>query len=417
MLIHLLLGFVPWESVPAWLEAASPAAATAEAAGIAALEAVTAMPALLLGAGVLGWTIGSYLKKTFAPEDPDPFPGIGGVLGGGQAGHRYQVTFAYETISGGPASQTANLEGPIIGMFEGDEIQGTAQRSHYWWLTYGPTHENFGPGLADDDIIIFPHITGFVPITEPDEDVKPLPATYPPAQPVPEKLSPTIPFPFLPGSPSLPSEIVPFKRPARTPGEEPLEPGEPEKPGVIVLIPGLGTGVEFTPDGIDVKNYNPQTAPLPDTQKDPRKVPPPSLPAICDCPCDLSDVIRRLKDLQNCDRCAAEYDYFTETHSGNSFAVTIASDRELVGMSLFVSEYPSNVKNQWGGDVAPDVLYLGWYSWTRESSPGERIPLNYAIAASPAPDGANGITCTLYTGCSGTLTVDSRKKRPYPPVD
>lgn len=411
-----IFALVNWVDLPTFLEAASPAAETVAVAGEAALEAVAANAALLLGAGVLGWEIGHWLQKTFAPETPTEFPAIGGVLGGGQAGIIYHVTFEYETISGGPATQSVNLEGPIIGFVQGDQIQGTPSMAHYWWIYYGPSQQQYGPGLVDDDIIVFPHITGFTPLTTPSKPDPHQPWTYPPAAPDLPKLNPTKPFPFLPGTPNLPMEIVPFKRPRRNPGVTPLQPGESEQPGVLVKIPDLGTGIEFTPDGVDVKTYNPLPVPQPDTQKDTRVPPPPSLPPICDCPCDDSEILSKLKEIKDEEDeikklvTPPEYDYTSEiVASGGGANVDLPEGTYAV--EILITGHRLNEKKQ-AGNGGPDVYYQGWYSFGgADSDGGNRLPISYGKQYVTVPDLYTKFSFTVYTGLTGTATALIRHKR------
>lgn len=411
------VGFVPWAAAPEFIAGGTPAAVAVEGAGAAALDAALAMPALVLGAGFVGWQIGSYLKKTFLPDDPTGFPPPGAVFGGGKAGHMYRLTYTYATASGGPGGGTITVEGPVIGFIEGDAIVGTPQPAHYWWVFYGPTQQAYGPGLVDSDITQYPTITNLEPLTDPTEDTKGVPYAYAPSPPQPDKLKPTIPMPILPGSPGFPGIIVPFKRPKKDGDTEVTPPGEQDDPAVTVQIPGLGIQIDFGSDGIHWGDYNPLPVNLPSTQKDPRVPPPQRAADLCDCPCDLTDVEKKLDDIKTEEDEIKDYvkpkEYEEHTivlGSGSGGVFNLPALTFGVGISL--TSFPTNAKMQ-SGNGGPDVIYAGWHSFsTYASHQGVRNPIHYESQVYPVPLNATSFSYTLYNGFEGTVVAYYKQLKP-----
>ena len=71
-----------------------------------------------------------------------------------------------------------------------------------------------------------------------------------------------------------------------------------------------------------------------------------------------------------------------------------------------MTEYPDNAKVQWGGGIAPDVYYCGWYSFSPNGA-GDRHPIHYLeqeIYMGDVPL-ETVLTVTLYIGFKGVASV------------
>jgi hypothetical protein len=403
------VGFIPWADVPAFVEAATPAAEAVAAAGEVAATASAAAPALILGAGLLGWEIGTQLRKTFTPDDTTPFPAPSKPFSGGQLNIRYRVTSEWQLTSVGIQSDVATLTGPIQGYAEGDYSPGSASSAHYWWLRFGPTAQAYGPRLVDDDIVVPPRITGLVPLDPlPKPDTDP-PYAYPPGIFDPGVLNPTIAIPGMPGSPEFPGEIVPFRRPSG-PDEAPeTEPNQEEDPKVIVKIPGLGTQVTFEPTGVGLQGYNPGPDAEQQPQKDPRQNPPKAATTVCDCPCDVSEVLAKIKEVKDEEDdikklvTPKEYDsHIAVRLSGHGGSFTLQPLCRAVRVQVTVT--PANASS-YDGSGGPDIYLCGWHAFGAASVfGGERIPIQYLDNVYLCPDRAGTFTFGLKAGYSGIVT-------------
>lgn len=405
-LVGAPLSYAEWAAARAGSTALAP---IAEAVSGAAVASVLAEGALVLGAGLAGYAIGQYILSKLQPDAV--YPPAQGLYKIGEPGELWHVRGKSQLRGQTEVFYDNFFTAPILVPLEDtvNEVQkrvyarvgNTSEKQGYF--TYNP-----GDLLEPWTLVSAERITpegggkilrapGF-PYKEPTK-----PLTFPTTVPVPG-----IPDPF----PITPT-VIP------NPDNEPDEDNKQGEPGIIVQVPETGQQFKFTPTGVEVTNYR-----SPTVQPDPvPKVPlPPIFPpaATQPCPCpevDLSEVIRRLKDLGRCDRCS---NYLYTTHEagfGNSATVQVTQD-ELVSVVIDVIQLPSNARNQYGGGNAPNVLYAGWFSWMKDSRPLERIPLNYEIETFLAPKSADGYSFTIYTGGSAASTYITRKRvdPPEPPI-
>jgi hypothetical protein len=84
-----------------------------------------------------------------------------------------------------------------------------------------------------------------------------------------------------------------------------------------------------------------------------------------------------------------------ETYTAaNSNSITLPLYSQWVEVEIV--QAPDSVRSQWGGDNAPDVQYVGWYSFGVTTVASERVPLNYGFVSVPVPVGARNFSFTIY---------------------
>lgn len=409
----ILIGFVPWAEVPAYLQQATPVAQAAGVAGRAAGAAALAAPALMLGAGWLGWEIGTQLRRAFFGEESFPQPTT--PFQGGQSLGRYNVTIDGVLTTGGLYPlQYNNIKGPIVGITVSTDSTSFPQTRNRYGLVFDGGAQTVTAGdLIPDQIITAPYISSLVRIDAPDTTKNPVPQ-YPLAPFNPGVLNPTVPFPFLPGNPEYPAEIVPFQRPQIAPNTPGTEPGEEEEPKVTVNFPDLGLSFDFDKDGINPRGYNPQAYPMPQTQKDPRVTPPTRPPTTCECECDLQPVLDKLDEIEDLAKdikeCACEPEYVVQTvglGGGQSLVATLP--QRTICVTVELSTIPVNARMQ-SGDAAPTVYYAGWLAFSDGTGRGgERLPIHYGSTTFYPPEDATTVSYTLYEGFNGILSAKRRQ--------
>jgi hypothetical protein len=398
---------VSWPLLNAYVEAESAAAGAVEVAGVAAAEAAAAVPALLLGAGLLGWEIGDQLRKHFLPDNPERFPApFKPFTGGQQRGRLYDVTFTQAEGSSGLGTATIGAYGPISATYEYNVSETLIG---YAWASSDGIHSQ-GASTEDDwEARGIPSVISVVPHDGmPDLDKNP-PYAYAPTIQVPGVLNPTKPFPFLPGNPNLPMEIVPFKRPNKTTDPDTTDPNQEEEPGVIVKIPDLGTQITFTPGGADIQSYNPTDTARAAPQQDSRKSPPKAATEVCDCPCDVSEVLAKIKEVKDEEDEIKklvepkEYDHHTAVRlSGSGGSFTLQPYCRAVRVQVTV--FPSN-REGYDGNGGPDIVFAGWHAFGGAGVfGGERVPIQYYDNVYLAPENAGTFTYGLKTGYEGIVT-------------
>jgi len=70
------------------------------------------------------------------------------------------------------------------------------------------------------------------------------------------------------------------------------------------------------------------------------------------------------------------------------------------------TQRPSNTKMQPGGDSAPDVFFLGWYSVGFGGAAGDRHPIQFLSHSIPLEDGATVLAISGYQGIEFSVRVD-----------
>ncbi|MGL5808568.1 MAG: hypothetical protein ACRCYQ_01330 [Nocardioides sp.] len=75
----------------------------------------------------------------------------------------------------------------------------------------------------------------------------------------------------------------------------------------------------------------------------------------------------------------------------------------LEAVEVKLLSVPRNAKKQSGG-ASPDVVYAGWFEFTRKGKALPRDPIHFEGSVFKAPEGADGFAYTLYTGYTGEAT-------------
>lgn len=75
----------------------------------------------------------------------------------------------------------------------------------------------------------------------------------------------------------------------------------------------------------------------------------------------------------------------------------------LEAVEVKLLSVPRNAKKQSGG-ASPDVVYAGWFEFTRKGKSLPRDPIHFEGSVFKAPEGADGYAYTLYTGYTGEAT-------------
>lgn len=383
---------------------ATAAGASAAAAGSAAAAAIAAGAAAALGAGIGGFLLGQMILDGL--EQPQVLPDMGEYLEAGAAGQTVRLFYEYkvngQTIFDNQPSQL--LDAPIKGAFY-RVINGAAT-----WFVFdrnGMQQNIVSTGNTSSGTqfrIISVQLIGGQTVAP----TKKLP-TYVPVNPDRPQPRPVTPLP-IPGFPDFPitPQVVP------NPGNDEPSEGEKRPPGVIVQIPQTGQQFDFTPSGVIISNYN---AP----NREPFRVPPLVLPpgsVAATPPCcegsevDLSEIICRLKALEN-GLLDDGYDFTVNSTPDSRSGRVFDSGKIFDVVRIFVTSKPSNLPVQTSNAPAPDVWFVGWFSWLAGGKEGERIPLHFQESGFIAPEGVDGFTYQLGYGSTGFASYSTKVKKDY----
>jgi len=412
---------IPWSAMDAFIAEGSGIVPALEAAGELGLEAASIGPGALLGAaGIAGWYIGQQLQKHFGDGTLN-FPPPSTPFQGGQRATRYSVVVAYQLNSTGSHTVTyGNVGGPVVGITakaarpdEGFPVPTT----RYGLSLEGGAFSTSAGDFADDDVVVAPTIVSITPL-DGLPDTKNPPAAYPAGIPIdPAALvgNPFRPFPEPDTREATPEIAIPGAEPDT--GKKPdTPPNEEDEPGVVILIPDLGTQIEFGPDGAKIRNYNPSPYPQPQPQGDPRIPPPKTATAECECPCDVSEVLKKIKEVKDEEDeikqlvTPPEYDYSTSVLlTGGGGSADLPAGTYAVKVDVFGQE--ANAKGQ-EGNGGPNIWHQGWYAFGGQGIfGGDRKPLSYLHHWLPVPEFATSFCYTVYTGQNAQVTAFIRKKR------
>lgn len=131
--------------------------------------------------------------------------------------------------------------------------------------------------------------------------------------------------------------------------------------------------------------------PTPTTSKEPR-------PAQC----NLDEVIKLLEDIKEC-ACGEEKELKSLSYPpARGRSILLPPDTQYVVISAIAGD---GVKFQVAEGNAPDVYYLGWFSFGNGAGAGEKLALNFLQCGIKAPEGATSFTCSLNFGSVASLTV------------
>lgn len=390
------------------LKALSPAlgAAFAAAEG-AAIAALAVKGAAIVGAGALGWMIGTAIREQLLPGEP-PLE-LSTWTTGGTPGQTLFIQFTFYS----PPNAPINSEVPVTGNFAGVLRRSLGPDSDEFYIRQVAPPLNvpmvaFAPSFNPNARI---EITGFrnpdgTPNTTPRK-VPVLPQTAPYA---PARVPVTI--PAFPGSPAFP--ITPVVVP--TPGNDPDEDDRLREPGITVQIPELGLQIQYTPTGVRYGRYS-----SPETRNfDPPKIgttPGTPPPATDPCECDEGEskddeIICRVKTLQE-EILNDGYDTDVFPAGPSVFLSTTGLPDEFYLLKIGVASKPANVKTQNYEGGAPTVYWVGWLSWTFTDRQGERIFLQFDEMEFRPPPDCTGYVIAANNGCTLNAQAFTRKKRPY----
>lgn len=158
--------------------------------------------------------------------------------------------------------------------------------------------------------------------------------------------------------------------------------------------------VSFGKDGVTfAPNFDVDTTISLPPGIDPRPAPPTPKPPVATDECDLSEVIEKLNELLDCDRCEKCYQPLSTPYAPlNSNIVNSLVGIPKRAVVTFVSG-PDNLPLQSGND-APTIYHAGWFSWRIGSQQLPRQRLDYEQNTFLAPEGVTGYS---YTGTYGTV--------------
>lgn len=242
------------------------------------------------------------------------------------------------------------------------------------------------------------------PLPTPDQPGTPVqPSPAPSPSPRPDPRRPEIPPDRpLPDSPNFPATVPGRRQPGPTPGQIPdTTPLDPARIPVYYPTSTPGQSVPnsvpaIAPPRVPPKNTVIIASGNPDGPGGTRV--PPSFPVPIPFPlfppttnydcCDDTAVLKAIRDakqelqdrLIDIERCACPLPYtdqetnlFSASNNG-SFALPAGAIR----LKLITEIQDGNIRGEWGGGFAPDVLYVGWYSLSStETAGGDRNPISY----------------------------------------
>lgn len=390
------------------LKAATPALGAAlEGTEAAAMGAIGAEGAAVLGAGVLGWMIGTTIRKQLGLDDAPP--DLSTWVSGGVAGQRVDVTFTVYSEPNAPITTDVLITAPFAGVLR--KNIGT-DRDRFYLKQVSPPAEvtlfDFSPSVnprARVQLNTLLKLDG-----TPAENLRKVPVY--PQRPVfdPSKI-PWI-IPATPQAPEFP--ITPTVVP--TPGNDPDEDDKELAPAITVQVPELGLQVQYTPTGVRIGGYSsPETEPY----KAPKIPVPPTVPRVATdpCPCPEEDnptaeVLCRVKRLQS-DLLSAGYDYTTHAGVSGQGGMQSGVADELVSVDVTITSHSIKERTQRAADGTPTVYFIGWFSWMRGGNPSVRVPISYLHHNFIAPANADGYLYSLHDGSAAVSSYITRKSKDY----
>lgn len=339
--------------------------------------------------GVGAFTDG-LLNRLCSPRGKVPTPPTVPFSGGQCVCVQYRVQGTYNGFGIGSGNFDLFAFGPIGAIFN-NKLPGGDNR-------YGFLSGTDACGGRVFNGVIQSGLDGTVTITsvtrqdsQPDTCGDP-PPQYPIVVIPPEAFSPTIAVNFPGVTVNAPVTVIPTVF-------APLTVFRPElnvKVGPINVNFNLG-GVDFDvnlPSGDSVVLPPGDTRPTP-----PTPVPPKNQPSQ---PCDLTEVNRKLDEIREC-ACKEEKTLKSVAYGlARGRSIALPSDTQYV---LVITDSTSGVKFQVSEGNAPDVYYLGWYSFGRGANAGEKVALNFEACGILCPEGATNFSYSLNFGSVASLTV------------
>jgi len=409
----MFLGLVGVPTVPIGypaygaLKAAAPALGAALAgAELAALGAIAAQGALVVGAGLGGYLIGDAIRKQLDAAAP-PLPATT-FQTGGVAGERVRLFFTLSDGVNPNINSSIDVDAPFAAVLQTFNADGTI--TFYALNPATGVRTNFAQAgtLAGADPQVT--VTNAVKVAGgAPTNLRRVPTPRLPSKTEPFKRPTTVPIPGItPDFPITPT-VVP------NPGNDPSEEGTETKPGIVVNIPEAGLQITFSPDGVTIGRLrSPETQPfeVPEVPKPPggNKVASPP----CPCPEPESDpeLLCRVKTLQ-AEILDDGFNFTSRTTPIGQSGFFDEPGSVFERVEIDITEFPANVRIQPSTFPVPDVYYIGWFSWLADGDPGERIPLSFRGSGFTPPLGVTGFMYQLNKSSLGFATYVTKIKRPY----
>lgn len=348
--------------------------------------------------------IDAFNSRLCSPRNKRPPALPSSPFSGGQCPINYTVAYTGESPGGTTTGAFSNVRGPISGV----SIQTTPGGQRLWGIQAQPVggippggfYGVFTADPDDPDIgSFFLNITSVTPQSGPDNCGNPAPQYQPRVAPE-IALSPTLSVNLGGFTLNANAIIIPTK----------FEANANFDVGVEVKIGDFN--IQFDAGGVTINNeFKPTVEINLPGSGDGRTPPPPSAPIkredecpdFTDVETDLEEVLKLLKDIK---KCACDEEILTRSYPTSGSLDVSSPEGDIFAAVLNVNTLPPNVRSQFGGGAAPDVYYLGWYSFGIAPSPkGDRLPISYTSNSFIAPKGAKSFSYTLYEGGEGILTL------------
>lgn len=368
------------------LKALSPALGAAFAgAEAAAIAGIAAQGAAVLGAGALGWMIGTAIREQLLPGEP-PLE-LSTWVNGGVPGEQVSVEFTFYTPPNAPISTNVIVTAPFAGVLRkvrtaDDDVFFLRQVSPPLDVFMAQFNRAAQPG-ARIEITALKKLDG-----TPAENLRKVPVlpqkpTYAPVT-VPTTIPATPQYPAIPITPT----VVP------TPGNDPDEDDKVVTPGVTVKIPELGLQIRYGPAGVSIGRYkDPFTAPF----DAPKITLPPGLPklAIEPCPCppieppDNDELLCRIKTLQD-EILNAGFTLQIRTKGSAQCVTDGGFDADFRFLEVTATTIPANAKRISYPAPGVDTVFVGNMQFVINGSLTEPVPIRGQNQITVVPPEATG---------------------------
>lgn len=380
--------------------------AVLEASEAAAIAAVLAEGALVLGAGLLGYGIGQAIFAQLDKADiyPPPSP----LYHIGKPGERYRITAHSQLEGQGVANYDNVFDAPILIPLT-DEPPDSAPQLRVYARANGVQvgYFTYNPGTLITPLTV----DSIARVDNPAEPTIRTTPTLPFFQPLSPFTLPTT-IPVSPDEPDFP--ITPTVIP--NPGNDPTEEAGATKPGVVVQIPEIGLQIQYSPTGVLIGKYNaPDTLPYQEPKVPPPTGTPPVKTDACPCPDDKpsqKELLCRVKKLQK----ELLDDGYTEEIAFRP--ASSATEVSGLGKGFYKVEtnavvIPEKFKRVAYNEPAPTAIFLGYLAFEIGGVYTQQIPIRFQQEAFLAPEGATGYVIGMNAGgqCSSAYFI--RTKKPY----
>lgn len=110
-----------------------------------------------------------------------------------------------------------------------------------------------------------------------------------------------------------------------------------------------------------------------------------------------------MEELKDC-ACEKDYEIRVIVGEARNNARFVVPPRTL-SVRLAVTVKGDRIKGEWGGGEAPDVEYMGWYSWRIDGLESDRRLISYEANTFEAPRRATGFSYTLRNNSIAVATI------------